>query len=153
MLHTMQYIDSLFWNNWFIFLDVGHTRGGIYIPNWYSNIEFRQKVYTILGDYHEFNLEIEFVLAYIKLEITLIHFQIVIHKVASLYYCEIYTMFYMVTILNVRIQFFILSYKVYSMLMTGIIIIFNWEFIAGIQVYWIRIGIYCWNSSSLNMHK
>ena len=62
-------------------------------------------------------------------------------------------MFYMVTILNVRIQFWILSYKVYSMLMTGIIIILNWEFIAGIQVCWIRIGIYCWNSSSLNMHK
>ena len=57
-----------------IFLDVGHTRGGIYIPKWDSNIEFGQRVYTILGDYHEFNLEIEFALAYIKLEITLIHF-------------------------------------------------------------------------------
>ena len=29
-----------------------------------------------LGDNHEFNLKIEFDLAYIKLEITLIHFQI-----------------------------------------------------------------------------
>ena len=46
------------------------------IPKWDSNIEFGQRDYTILGDYHEFNLEIEFVLAYIKLEITLIHFQI-----------------------------------------------------------------------------
>ena len=63
-------------------------------------------------------------------------------------------MFYIVTILNVRIQFWILSYKVYSMPVIAIIIIpsrvENWllefkfiefalKFIAGIQVYWIRI--------------
>ena len=48
----------------------------VIIPKWDSNIEFGQMVYTIFGDYHEFNLEIEFVLAYIILEITLIHFQI-----------------------------------------------------------------------------
>ena len=46
------------------------------ISKWDSNIEFGQKIYTILGDSHEFNLQIEFVMAYIKLEITLIHFQI-----------------------------------------------------------------------------
>ena len=63
-------------------------------------------------------------------------------------------MFYMVTILNVHIQFWILSYKAYSMLMIAVIIIPNrvenlllefkfielpLEFIAGIQVHWIRI--------------
>jgi len=48
----------------------------VIIFKWDSNIEFGQRVYTILGDYHEFNLWIEFALAYIKLEIILIHFQI-----------------------------------------------------------------------------
>jgi len=48
----------------------------VIIPKWDSNKEFRQRVYTILDDYHEFNLKIEFKLVYIKLEITLIHFPI-----------------------------------------------------------------------------
>jgi len=63
-------------------------------------------------------------------------------------------MFYIVTTLNVRIQFWILSYKVYSMPVIAIIIIpnrvENWllefkfiefalKFIAGIQDHWIRI--------------
>ena len=63
-------------------------------------------------------------------------------------------MFFIVTLLNVRIQFWILSYKVYSMLMIAVSIILNrvenlllefkfiefaLEFIAGIQVHWIRI--------------
>ena len=48
----------------------------VIIPKWDSNKEFRQRVYTILDDYHEFNLKIEFELVYIKLEIILIHFQI-----------------------------------------------------------------------------
>ena len=63
-------------------------------------------------------------------------------------------MFCIVTLLNVRIQFWILSYKVYSMLMIAVSIILNrvenlllefkfiefaLEFIAGIQVHWIRI--------------
>ena len=48
----------------------------VIIPKWDSNIEFGQRVYTILDDYHEFNLKIEFELVYIKLEIILIHFQI-----------------------------------------------------------------------------
>ena len=48
----------------------------VIIPKWDSNIKIEQRFYTILGDYHEFNLKIEFESAYIKLEITLIHFQI-----------------------------------------------------------------------------
>ena len=50
-------------------------------------------------------------------------------------------MFYIVTILNMGIQFWILSYNIYSMLMIAIIFIPNssWKLIAGIQVHWIRI--------------
>ena len=46
----------------------------------YSQVRFHHRIWTKglhhFGDYHEFNLEIEFVLSYIILEITLIHFQI-----------------------------------------------------------------------------
>ena len=62
----------------------------------YSQVRFHHRIWTKglhhFGDYHEFNLEIEFVLAYIKLEITLILFKLVIHKVVYLYYCGIYTL-------------------------------------------------------------
>ena len=58
-------------------------------------------------------------------------------------------MLYMVTILNVRIQFWILNYKVYSIWMIALIII---PIHAGIQVYWICIENLSWNSSLLNSH-
>ena len=58
-------------------------------------------------------------------------------------------MLYMVTILKMRIQFWILNYKVYSIWMIALIII---PIHAGIQVYWIRIENLSWNSSLLNSH-
>jgi hypothetical protein len=136
----------------------------VVIPKWDSELEFGQRftpflwlsrvqffrlvINKVIFPYHcgilsstcVSNLNFEFIWDYIKLEITLIHFQLVIHKVVFLYYCEIYTMSYIVTILNVRIQFWILSYKVYSMLMIAFEIVpIMLRIYAGVHVCWIRI--------------
>ena len=84
----------------------------VIISKWDSNIEFEQRIYTILGDYHEFNLKIEFKLVYIKLEITLIHFPIG-HTQGSILIIlrDLHYVIHgeLVTILNVRIQSWILN--------------------------------------------
>ena len=130
-----------------LFLNVGHTQEEIYAMfpySYYSQVRFQYRIWTKGLHFSWWLPRVQFEdwiwKTYIMLEITLIHFQIGHTQDDILYCCGIYTMLYMVTIINVCIQSWILSYKVYSMLIIAIIIIpIDLRIYAAIQVYLIRI--------------